>query len=99
MMEIGYYIIIGIILLAILNIILDIINPIIAKERRNRVTNESDLWIWGIFYYNPDDPRIIVPKKIKGLGWTFNFAKPISIIIVCVILVFIILSMIYKYSK
>jgi uncharacterized membrane protein len=30
---------------------------------------------WGIFYYNPDDSRTVVPKREKSLGWTFNFAK------------------------
>lgn len=28
----------------------------------------------GIFYFNKIDPRVIVPKKDKMLGWTFNFA-------------------------
>lgn len=31
---------------------------------------------WGVFYYNPDDERILVPKRVKAMGWTFNFAKP-----------------------
>lgn len=31
---------------------------------------------WGIFYYNPEDERILVPKRIKNMGWTFNFARP-----------------------
>jgi len=26
-------------------------------------------------YYCEDDPRIIVPKRIKGFGWTINFAN------------------------
>jgi uncharacterized membrane protein len=29
----------------------------------------------GLIYMNPDDPRLVVPKRL-GLGWTFNFAKP-----------------------
>jgi len=32
---------------------------------------------WGLFYVNPDDDRIWVPKPI-GVGWTLNFAKPAS---------------------
>jgi uncharacterized membrane protein len=31
---------------------------------------------WGVFYYNPDDERVLVPKRIRFMGWTFNFAKP-----------------------
>ncbi len=30
---------------------------------------------WGIFYYNPDDDRVLVPKRVQVLGWTFNFAR------------------------
>ena len=29
----------------------------------------------GLFYVNPADPRLVVPKR-SGLGWTFNFARP-----------------------
>ncbi|MGH9671797.1 MAG: DUF5808 domain-containing protein, partial [Bryobacteraceae bacterium] len=31
-------------------------------------------WKWGLFYYNPDDPALVVDKRI-GLGWTLNFAN------------------------
>jgi uncharacterized membrane protein len=30
---------------------------------------------WGLFYANPDDDRLMVPK-LMGIGWTFNFARP-----------------------
>ena len=30
-------------------------------------------WIWGLFYYNPDDPALMVEKRF-GIGWTLNFA-------------------------
>jgi hypothetical protein len=29
----------------------------------------------GPFYYCKEDPRGVVPKKIKSLGWTINFAR------------------------
>lgn len=29
----------------------------------------------GLFYNNPEDPRLWVEKRI-GLGWTFNYARP-----------------------
>jgi uncharacterized membrane protein len=32
---------------------------------------------WGLFYMNPDDPAIWVPKRL-GLGWTLNFAHAAS---------------------
>lgn len=31
---------------------------------------------WGIFYFSPHDPRIIVPKRNPWMGWTLNFAHP-----------------------
>ena len=35
-----------------------------------------DNYKWGIFYFNPRDERIVVPKRNPGFGWTFNFARP-----------------------
>jgi hypothetical protein len=37
------------------------------KDRQN--------YKWGI-YYSKADPRIIVPKRWKWMGWTINFARP-----------------------
>jgi uncharacterized membrane protein len=33
----------------------------------------DECWKWGIFYYNPDDPALMVEKRF-GIGWTVNFA-------------------------
>ncbi len=33
-------------------------------------------WKWGIFYFCREDRRVLVPKRIRGLGWTINFARP-----------------------
>ena len=29
----------------------------------------------GIFYFNAKDPRIVVPKRYRMMGWTMNFAN------------------------
>lgn len=47
-------------------------------------------WRAGIFYYNPKDPRIFPPKRIEGLGWTINFANPISILAMLLLILLII---------
>ena len=31
----------------------------------------------GLVYANPADPRLVVPKR-WGVGWTLNFARPMS---------------------
>ncbi|MCX7710042.1 MAG: DUF5808 domain-containing protein [Clostridia bacterium] len=39
--------------------------------------DEDRHWKWGVFYFNPDDPSIFVEKRF-GIGWTNNFANPMS---------------------
>jgi uncharacterized membrane protein len=34
-------------------------------------------WRLGLFYFNPADPAILVPKRF-GFGWTLNFGRPIA---------------------
>jgi len=41
---------------------------------------------WGIFYFNPDDTRIILPKRNQWMGWTLNFANLWSYVIIAVII-------------
>lgn len=36
--------------------------------------DDKTKWKFGIFYYNREDKRVMLPKKIKQLGWTLNFA-------------------------
>ncbi len=43
----------------------------LSSDRRN--------WHAFLFYYCAGDPRIVVPKRIHGFGWTLNFANPWSI--------------------
>ena len=38
-----------------------------------------DNWKLGFLYVCKDDPRIIVPNRNKGFGWTLNFARPLAI--------------------
>jgi uncharacterized membrane protein len=34
-------------------------------------------WKAGLFYYNPGDPALMVPKRF-GIGYTLNFAHPVA---------------------
>ena len=36
-------------------------------------------WKAGSIYYCKADPRVIVPKLHKWMGWTINFARPSAI--------------------
>lgn len=37
---------------------------------------------WGLFYFNREDPKVLVPKVNRLMGWTLNFARPESYIII-----------------
>lgn len=36
---------------------------------------------WGDVYFSKKDPRIIVPKRIKWMGWTVNLAHTAGILL------------------
>lgn len=42
--------------------------------------NDDSNWIAGSIYYNRNDSSILVGKRF-GVGWTFNFARPVTWII------------------
>jgi uncharacterized membrane protein len=45
----------------------------------------------GIFYVNPEDPRLWVPKRF-GMGYTLNFARPVAWLILLALLVLPVLA-------
>jgi uncharacterized membrane protein len=59
---------------------------IITREWRNVVANEEDCWYFVIFYFNPKDKRLFLPKR-SGLGWTVNFAQPWAIVILVLLVI------------
>ena len=51
-----------------------------AAELRSNdgVARDDDhLYKLGVFYVNPDDPSVWVPKRF-GVGWTINCARPVA---------------------
>ncbi len=50
-----------------------------AHSKTGKLINrdEDRFWKLGMFYYNPDDPAVFVEKRF-GIGWTNNFAQPLS---------------------
>ena len=49
------------------------------EQLLNAMRNNPDNWKW-IFYVNPKDPRLFVPKLNPKLGWTLNFGNKYAII-------------------
>jgi uncharacterized membrane protein len=98
-MKFESYLIIAIILLAVVFAVLEFLHIIVVKRGRTRMETEPNDWKWGVFYFNPNDRRIFVPKRIEWLGWTLNFAQPVSIIIIGGIFFLIIFSVVYTPTK
>ena len=47
----------------------------------NEPLNNPDKYKWGFLYFDPNDPRVFVPKNIQWLGYTVNFANPLTYVI------------------
>ncbi|MBP5529071.1 MAG: hypothetical protein J6X80_03375, partial [Lachnospiraceae bacterium] len=50
------------------------------KEETNFVEDDDDHWFLGMFYYNPNDRKLNVDKRV-GVGMTINMAHPVGKII------------------
>jgi uncharacterized membrane protein len=50
--------------------------------------HDPDHYRCGLFYVNPDDDRLWVPKRI-GMGWTLNYARPAAYWITVFILILV----------
>ena len=61
------------------------------KDPRNRK--------WGVFYYCKADPRAIVPRRLKWMGWTFNAARPSAIPVVLLFFAFLAVPVLIVQAK
>lgn len=63
--------------LVLVSIVLVAVIALIVRARRSGAydSDDGDCWKGGVFYYAPDDPRIMVPKRVASFGWTLNFAN------------------------
>jgi len=48
-------------------------------EDLNALHGNPDNWHLVFFYFAPEDPRIVVKKRLGIMGWTLNFARPMAI--------------------
>ena len=73
--------------------VLAVLLPLFRRTRRRR----RDSGWNGVFYSNPDDSALFVPKRC-GIGYTLNFAHPwawgvVVFIILMVVLPFVLTGM------
>ena len=53
--------------------------------------NDPKNYIGGLLYFNHHDKRVILPKRNRYLGWTFNFAHPYTYLIFTIILIVLVI--------
>lgn len=46
-----------------------------SEQEKNNSQNDPKYWIWGLFYYNPEDNRMFPPKKNQRNGMDHKFCK------------------------
>lgn len=53
------------------------------------LVDEDDCWIWGQFYYNPNNPCCLINERV-GMGMSVNYARPagktVAVLVVLVLL-------------
>jgi hypothetical protein len=73
---------------------LSLLLPLLARTGRRP---PDDGWK-GVFYSNPQDPALLVPKR-SGLGYTLNFGNPWSWVVLAVILVMVTLPVVLSFAS
>ncbi|MDY6800005.1 MAG: DUF5808 domain-containing protein [Bacteroidota bacterium] len=61
----------------------------------DRKLNNPDNYKFHIFYYNPRDKRIIVPKQDKWRGWTLNFGNIYAYLVILLLILIMILASLF----
>ena len=67
------------------------------KKEMTIVEDEDDHWIGGVLYYNPNNKRLNISKRV-GVGTTFNLAHPVGKlagVLICITFLVMMASLIY----
>jgi uncharacterized membrane protein len=68
-----------------------------SRETLEKWRKDPNNWKYGFFYFNPEDKRILPPKRTPWMGWTVNFANTNSILFfIFLILFFAFISLFLK---
>ena len=65
-------------------------------QQNNSSNNDPDNWFLGVFYFNKADKRLLSPKRFPFMGWTINFANPLSVLfLISLVLLVIVISLVF----
>ena len=79
-----------ILIVAVLSLLALSLVPLFA---RGKARSGAEFWRGGVFYVNPDDPALFVPKRY-GIGYTLNFGNRWSWFVMALILLLVALPII-----
>jgi len=88
------------VLLVVAAMIMRIPNRNVDVDRRGPIDRQDDrYWIGGLFYANPKDPAVFVPKRYGlGFGRTLNFGNPWSWLVFVAIAAVALLGALAKHA-
>jgi uncharacterized membrane protein len=79
-------------LILLIPIVLLVLLSLIPLLSRPSARSDGGRWR-GIFYVNPDDPALFVPKRF-GIGYTLNFGNRLSWFVLALILILVFLPLV-----
>ena len=65
-MEIRDWVLVGLAFALLTLVLLEIRHKVMVQ--RLKPPDDPSLWKWGVIYFNPDDTRIVVPKRSSRSG-------------------------------
>lgn len=87
---INIFIAISMVIFLLISILIGSKGRVVEKnEKQEEVYKDDDKnWIFGMFYYNKNDPSFMIEKRV-GLGYTINFANKTALIFLVLVILFI----------
>ncbi|MFB8372595.1 DUF1648 domain-containing protein [Paenibacillus taichungensis] len=64
-----------------------------SERSKEQPVNDDDHWKLGFIYFNANDPSFTVEKRY-GIGWTINFASPLSWVLLLFIIAIVVISIV-----
>ena len=62
-----------------------------SPEKKKEWLENPKYWKWaGSIYFNPEDKRLLPPKRHPHMGWTVNFGNPYSVLLLLIFLAVVI---------
>ena len=70
----------------------------IKPKIRNMYTieNDDEKWIYGFIYYNKEDPKLMVEKRL-GMGWSINMAHTLGKVITIILMLITVGSLLISF--